>query len=545
MNMELEWLRRGVPRPLMYRKDPVLLDGEWMLNGQPVNVPFPPESKAAEWQGKDTGLYHYEKVFSFTPDAACPRTFLHFGAVDQVARVSVNGNAVCVHEGGYLPFSVEITRFVRAGVNLLTVDAQDSLSSTYPYGKQSLKPHGMWYTKVSGIWQSVFMESVPERFVEEIRIRSDMTGIDLFIRTESTRAARAFINGRDHLLSTNQWVRIMIDHPHLWSPEDPYLYPMRIKVETDIVNSYFALRTIDIATHNGRSVVCLNGQPIYLHGLLDQGYFPDGIFTPNHMKQFETDILNARALGYNCLRKHIKVEHEAFYAYCDLYGMLVLQDMVNSGPYHYIRDTVLPNIGIRVHTDRTSPAGDRDTFFIKHCQDTVHHLLNHPCVIGYCIFNEGWGQFMTSQIYEMLKGEDPSRFYISASGWYQGYRTDVDSDHVYFRNKVLKARTRPMMLTECGGFPCDLGGHSGRQAYGYGRDGGPDMLMRRIREMTERMILPSIRNGLNGCIYTQLTDVEGEINGLFSYDRSVCKVSADLMQALAAQCRQVFDEASR
>ncbi|MBQ8092911.1 MAG: glycoside hydrolase family 2 [Clostridia bacterium] len=539
--MELDWLRNGYPRSQMYRDKPFFINSSWTLNGMPIDVPFPPESSASHWNGQPDGHYHYETAFTFSQIMDKPRVFLHFGAVDQTASVLLNGQLLGQHEGGYLPFCYEITGIVREGRNTLSVDVQDTFDHIYPYGKQSENPKGMWYTGVSGIWQPVWLETVPEQFLSDIQIRSSLSGIDIRLESETTGPADVVIKGDTCHLSTNCWHSIEIMDPEHWTPEHPKLYPVAVVFGQDHVRSYFALRTVEIREMpGGHSLICLNGQPVYLHGLLDQGYFPEGIYTAADPKQYETDILNAKALGFNTLRKHIKIEADVFYALCDLHGILVLQDMVNSGPYSYIRDTVLANLGLKYHHEKQSIEGKRESFFVEHCKGIQAHLGNHPCIIGYTIFNEGWGQFATSSVYLLLKANDPSRFYISASGWYKGYETDVDSEHVYFRNKVLHADKRPLLLSECGGFPCDLGGHDGLKAYGYGKDNGQTAWMDRISTLYKEMILPSIRNGLNGSIYTQLTDVEGEINGLYSYDRSICKADIQKMNTLASACREAF-----
>ena len=239
----------------------------------------------------------------------------------------------------------------------------------------------------------------------------------------------------------------------------------------------------------------------------------------------------------------IKVEPEAFYEACDRLGMLVIQDMVNAGPYNYILDTVLPNLGVKRRPDVWPGDQTRKTFFEQHCLDTQDRLRNHPCVIAYTIFNEGWGQYDTSRIYRQLKAHDPSRLYISASGWFKGYETDIDSEHIYFRETVLSRENRPLLLSECGGYTYDAQPRdSGQDVYGYGKTSSPEELTDRICQLYRGMVYPSIERGLNGVIYTQLTDVENEINGLYTYDRTRCKAIAGRMKALAEEACRRFRE---
>lgn len=244
-----------------------------------------------------------------------------------------------------------------------------------------------------------------------------------------------------------------------------------------------------------------------------------------------------KELGFNLLRKHIKIEPEQFYYYCDKKGMLVMQDMVNSGKYSFIKDTALPTIGFKKRNDMKKSAKEkkRKNFFEKYMKDTIMHLHNHPCIIAYTIFNEGWGQFDGDRMYEVAKALDSTRLYDTASGWFAGKKSDFDSEHVYFRNKKLKPKYRPMFLSECGGFTYKVEGHlfKSDKSYGYGNCKDSRELTVRIIDMYKAMVIPAIKNGLCGCIYTQLSDVEEEINGLYTYDREVCKVEKEEMKKLA------------
>ena len=540
------------PRPQLRRSSFFALHSGWTLNGQAIRVPWPPQAALSGYKGGVGDELRYETDFVL-PEGFLPpnhRLMLHFGAVDQVAEVFLNGRPVIRHEGGYLPFSADVTEFLQQPVNKLTVLVKDTLSHDYPWGKQNRRPHGMWYTPVSGIWQTVWLEAVPERgAIHGLRITPDLTGITLETDTDADTYVLSIEQTGQHFLLTEKKVRIDLSEPHLWTPEDPFLYRFAVATDTDRIESYFALRTVTMQEIGGYTHLFLNEKPVFLHGVLDQGYFQDGLFLPGGPEEYERDIQRMKELGFNTLRKHIKIEPETFYYACDKLGMLVLQDMVNSGGYDYLRDTVLPTLGFKKRSDtnrHNSPR--RKRFFERHVLDTLTHLYSHPCIVGYTIFNEGWGQYDSDRIYRACKVTDPSRFFVSASGWFAQKESDVQSEHVYFRNKVLKA-VRPgqfLLLSECGGFSRRVEGHVDEHLknYGYGkREDTEDSLLSRIRELYDGMVLPSIPNGLCGCIYTQLSDVEGETNGLYTYDRQVCKVSPGPMRRIREDIETALHDA--
>ncbi|MCI9223058.1 MAG: glycoside hydrolase family 2 [Oscillospiraceae bacterium] len=546
---------RTYPRPQLRRDSFFPLSQGWTLNGRPIRVPWPPQAPLSGWTGEVGDVLRYKTAFTLPEGFAVPgfRVLLHFGAVDQVAEAWVNGKSVVRHEGGYLPFSADITAALLPGENRLEVKAVDTLSRDYPYGKQHKRPHGMWYTPVSGIWQPVWLEAVPERgAVSALRITPDLTGIDVEVEAGGEEFTVSVPLGEGRYVTARGVegsVRLELPHPHLWSPEDPYLYELTATTETDRVESYFALRTVTTREISGRPRLCLNGKPVFLHGVLDQGYFEDGLFLPAEPEEYERDILRMKELGFNTLRKHVKIEPEAFYHACDRLGMLVLQDMVNSGGYGYLRDTVIPNFVSRRRSDLGGGGSEkRKAFFERHCLDTVAHLQNHPCIVGWTIFNEGWGQYDSDRICRLLKGADPARFFVSASGWFAQEEGDVESEHIYFSSRVLEG-TRPgkfLLLSECGGIPLRVEGHTARnrKSYGYGGQAHtPGELTGRVQGLYDGMVLPSVPKGLCGCIYTQLSDVEGENNGLYTYDRQVRKVSAGAMLDVARRLEAALAEA--
>lgn len=546
---------RHYPRPQLRRDSFFPLDQGWTLNGRPIHVPWPPQAPLSGYRGKAGEVLRYETAFTL-PEGFVPpnhRLLLHFGAVDQVAEVRVNGEVAARHEGGYLPFSAEITGMLRPGENRLQVKAVDTLSHDYPYGKQHRRPHGMWYTPVSGIWQGVWLEAVPERgAVSFLRLTPDLSGVSVEVEADGAEYTVSVPLGQGRFLTARGVegpLRLDVPQPHLWTPDDPYLYTLVVTTPTDRVEGYFALRTVTTKEINGYTRLCLNGEPVFLHGVLDQGYFADGLFLPWGPEEYGRDVLRMKELGFNTLRKHVKVEPEAFYYACDRLGMLVVQDMVNSGGYDYARDTVIPTFLSKKRSDLGRGGGEkRKAFFERHCLDTVAHLYNHPCIVGWTIFNEGWGQYDSDRIYRMLKGNDPSRFFVSASGWFAQRESDAQSEHVYFNSRVLEG-TQPgkfLLLSECGGFSRRVEGHvaEGRKNYGYGQQARSEgELTGRIQAMYDDMVLPSIPQGLCGCVYTQLSDVEGETNGLYTYDRAVRKVSAGAMKDIAQRVRDALASA--
>ena len=389
----------------------------------------------------------------------------------------------------------------------------------------------MWYTPVSGIWQPVWLEAYDKEGIDDLKIESHKDHVDLHIVSDS-QSFKIIFEGFEETYKEKD-ITIRVNDPHLWDVNDPYLYHFTIETGKDRISSYFALRQIKVDYVGGYKRFYLNDKPLFINGLLDQGYFKTGIFLPEDPVEYEMDVLNIKELGFNCLRKHIKVEPEAFYYYCDLHGILVIQDMVNSGPYRFFRDTILPTIGftkIRCPIENQK----RYDFFLQHSSDTIEHLRSHPCIIGYTIYNEGWGQQDASQTYEILKAKDPHRLFDTTSGWFFDDKSDFDSYHIYFRNKVLKGKDKLLFLSECGGFIREIAGHKNKEgsAWGYGQANSEAQLTEKILEMHEKMVIPSIRNGLCAVIMTQISDVEGEINGLYTYDRQICKVDKEkLLQA--------------
>ena len=532
------------PRPQMTRREWQCLNGWWDLSvlrsGKSVfegkiQVPFCAESLlsgAGQHPEKDDVLL-YRRILSVPASWQGKHILLHFGAVSRETKVLLNGREVCRHENGYLPFTADITGFLTGEENTLEVQVSNDLSAKYPWGKQSRKRGGMWYTPCSGIWQTVWMEPVPDRYVRALHIHTAGDTVD--IRAEGIQSGKVLFNGKEYPL-TGGSARLTVDHPEFWSPENPHLYSFSVFSGDDCVEGYFALRTLTTETVNGIPRLCLNGKPYFFNALLDQGYWSDGLYTPATPDGFEADILAMKSLGFNTLRKHIKIEPEVFYYACDRLGMIVFQDMVNNGGYHYILETVLPTLHFQKRNDRhmTRDPETRKNFLAA-MEETARLLNNHPCICLWTIFNEGWGQFCADEAYSRLKAIDPERFVDSTSGWFHQKKSDVDSLHIYFEDLHLGKKPLPQLLSEYGGYVYKIPEHSFNieKTYGYRKYETREEFVAALRETYQNALLPLAAKGLCGAVYTQVSDVEDETNGLLTYDRAELKIRPEELRDLA------------
>ena len=454
-----------------------------------------------------------------------------------MAEVFVNRKQVARHEGGYEAFSCDITDVLAAENELVILCTDDLRNQAFPYGKQTLKRGGMWYTPVSGIWQTVWLESVPETYIEKLYIEN--RGASVIISTEPALDGIVRVAGLGEFALKDGNVTISPNNPRFWSPEDPYLYEFTLEAGEDRVESYFAIRTLEIKKVGKFQRLCLNGEPYFFHALLDQGYWPDGLFTPAKPECYADDILAMKKLGFNTLRKHIKVEPEEFYYQCDRLGMIVFQDMINNGKYHYIRDTALPTVSLtfqKILPDRKLHRDEMTrSMFLEGMEATVNQLKNHPCICYWTIFNEGWGQFDSDAVYEQLRKLDDTRFIDSTSGWFRQKKTDVDSRHVYFRKITQTGGEKPLVISEFGGYSHKIEGHSFNpdETYGYGKFQNREEFVKALTELYMEQVVPCAERGLCAAVYTQVSDVEDETNGLLTYDRKVEKLTPDEMLPIA------------
>ena len=538
------------PHPQMKRENWLNLNGAWDFSVDyekkgSIRVPFCPESKLSGIGAHfDEGsLLCYNRAFHLPEGWEKGRVLLHIGAADQRADVFLNGKPVGTHKGGYEAFSFDITAFLQEENNLQICCFDDLQDQTYPYGKQTLNRGGMWYTPVSGIWQTVWLESVPDTYIEKLHIEN--RGYSVKISIEPAMKGRIFVAELGAFELVDGSVTIKPEDPNLWSPENPYLYDFTVEAGEDRIESYFAIRALEVKTVGQYPRLCLNGKPYFFHGLLDQGYWPDGIFTPATPACYADDILMMKKLGFNTLRKHIKVEPEEFYYQCDKLGMIVFQDMVNNSDYNFLRDTALPTVGIQKLDDRKLHREEVSRRrFLEGMGATVKQLKNHPSICYWTIFNEGWGQFDSDNVYEQFKKLDDTRFIDSTSGWFRREKTDVDSRHVYFRKVKLEGDgKKPLVLSEFGGKTYKVEGHvfNPDKTYGYGGCDSLEALNEAVAKLYLDEILPCAHKGLCAAIYTQVSDVEDEINGLVTYDRKVEKMDPDRMYPIAAMLQQAVE----
>ncbi len=550
------------PRPQFKRDSFFNLNGRWDCG---VLVPFPLGSENAQLSLSGLTRQSLEQFSYYTsfilPDGFIKdRILLNFGAVDQIAAVYIDEKLVGTHEGGYIPFSFDITDYLaQAREHKIRVDITDTLDHKFPYGKQKKNRGGMWYTPVSGIWQTVWLESLPQKYIRGIKITPDLEGITLEIDGDEDEYAVQIKSRSDEKVQTVKFTRtenhtqqnsplnpgeksfyIKIQNPKLWSPESPELYDISIQGSQDKVQSYFALRTVGIGCDDdGYQRLLLNGKPYFFNGVLDQGYWPQGIFLPNSEQGWEDDILAMKKLGFNTLRKHIKIEPAGFYEACDRLGMIIFQDFVNNADYSFFHDTILPTV-----FGATSPfiTGKNKLFDDRHFHksaetrhifkqtvaDTISHLYNFPCICYYTIFNEGWGQFCADQMYDFVKERDSTRIVDSTSGWFKQKKSDVESDHIYFKKIKIKKADKPIVISEFGGYSFKLEPNhyfNKKQNYGYRFFKDQSELEKAIHELYDTQIKPYVKKGLCAAIYTQLSDVEDETNGFLTYDR-IAKISS-------------------
>lgn len=557
------------PRPSLVREQWVNLNGLWEyafmdsakapehFDGK-ILVPFSPET-ALSGVGRTLrpGEYlWYRRSLPLVRPTDGGRVLLHFGAADQIADVYVNSKAVAHHVGGYLPFTADITDALTEKEEnaVLTVRIQDCTgASWHARGKQSLNPGGMFYTAQSGLWQTVWAETVPDNYVKSWSFTPDYDRAAERIRIETERPADyagiVIAPGMEPItVSGRTDEELVIDLAgqqfHPWSPEDPFLYQIEMTVGEDHITGYFALRKCDVQTApDGLRRFFLNDKPYFQAGVLDQGYWPESLYTAPTDEAMIADITRMKELGFNMLRKHAKLEPERFYYHCDRLGMLVWQDMVNGGTkYRHWFVTYLATLMNMHHIPFRDGAASRGLLsrrdaegreeFLCETDGTVRFLYNHPCIVVWVPFNEGWGQFDAPEVTERIRRLDPTRLIDHASGWFDQGGGDVASLHYYFF--TLKCKPEPeraLALTEYGGYSLSLPGHSAcPKEYGYRKFKTTESLTRGYDQLHREVILPAVRRGLSATIYTQLTDVEEETNGLYTYDRAVCKLDPETVQ---------------
>ena len=495
---------------------------------------------------------------------------LHFGAVDYTCTVRVNDHVVGSHRGGYWPFSLDITEALRPGMNDLWVTVQDPTGNgVQARGKQTLTPGGMFYPAQSGIWQTVWLEPLQPVYITDLRLMPDYDSrtvtVQLKTNTPAAAAVEIFADGvpvaKTELDAGTEKITLAIPEAafHPWSPESPFLYTVTATLAVgDRVESYFALRSWH-AARDARGVLrfFLNGKPILLNGLLDQGYWPQGLYTPPSDAAVVKELEQVKALGFNLLRKHAKIEPQRWYYHCDRLGLVVWQDMVSGGtPSKLWFVTYLTNVFqplLRKFPDGApfyrllsrTDAASRD-LYREELNATVDALACHPCIGCWVPFNEGWGQFDAAKATARLRVLDPGRLIDEASGWFDQGGGDVDSRHNYFYPLRVRPGRRTVALTEYGGIAFPVEGHlTADKTYGYGTARDSADMAARYEKLQCETVLPQLARGLSALVYTQLTDVEEEVNGLFTYDRAVLKLPADRVRAINDRLYAAFDACVR
>ena len=541
------------PRPQLVRESWLSLNGPWeyaisesktipaSFDGT-ILVPFSPEtplSGVERTPGEGQYLW-YRRELALPTDFEGKKLLLHFGAVDQIADVWINGKHLVKHVGGYLPFEVDLTAALAEGELCITVRVSDETDNCFhTRGKQKTKRGGIWYTPQSGIWQSVWLEAVPKNYVRALRITPHFDDGEVDVTADVVGTERAFA----HFGGESYELPALIPVPDFepWSPEHPKLYDFTVTCGEDEVKSYFAMRKFSVEKDDkGVPRLFLNNEPYFHNGVLDQGYWPDGLYTAPTDEALCYDIRLAKERGFNMLRKHIKVEPLRWYYHCDRLGMLVWQDMPCGGGRYRPAIVAAPLVtGVHLRDNayglfgRGDEAGRRE--FQNELIDMVNHLYNCPCIAMWVIFNEGWGQFDAKKMTDALRFVDGTRTIDHASGWHDQGVGDVKSEHVYFRPYRFHAdrKGRAVVLSEFGGYAREIEGHCwGDKSFGYKKFQSDEELRRALEELFQTQIRPAKEQGLAAAVYTQLSDVEDEINGLVSYDRRVEKTKAEAFRAI-------------
>lgn len=552
------------PRPQMRRNSYLNLNGRWEYaitdsDESPrrwdgtILVPFSPESALSgvgrSLQPGQTLWYRREVILpqGFIP--ADGRLLLHFGAVDQEAAVYWNGRLLGRHMGGYNAFTLDATDALGPRNSLVVRVHDDTDASFHSRGKQKTRRGGIWYTPQSGIWQTVWMEAVPRHYIESLRIVPlfDQSAVEVMVRCSQPLQCEATVDGRTVPFTSGEPARIPMPDFRAWSPEDPYLYDLSVTLGEDRVESYFGMRKMEVrADRGGVKRLFLNGEPYFQSGLLDQGYWPDGLYTAPSDEALIYDIQTAKAMGFNLLRKHIKVEPMRWYYHCDRLGMMVWQDMPSGGGKYRFSTITLPLVtGIHRRDNhyrafaRASSQGRGE--YMDELEEMVGQLFNAPSVVLWVPFNEGWGQFDSTLVMERLRALDPTRPVDPASGWHDQGAGELRSLHVYFKPFRFRRdrRGRALALSEFGGYNLRVDGHCFNQKdYGYRRLPDAAALWRDFSRLYEREVLPAVSKGLCASVYTQLSDVEDELNGLMTYDRRVVKLDADEVRELNERLKE-------
>lgn len=557
------------PRPQFKRDSFFNLCGEWdyaitaeaaepaSYDGK-ILVPFSPESplSGVSRQLQKDQFLHLKKDFVLPGGFNRGRVFLNVGAIDQCAKIYLNGVLLCEHNDGYNSFTVELTPICEGKNTLYILVTDDADSPVYGRGKQRYKRGGIWYTATSGIWQPIWIESTPVERINSFKLYPDLDNKKLrilFDLTDGEKSVYVSIIDQNRVISSGQsrGGEVVLDCEGClpWSPDSPNLYGLEMSYGEDRVESYFGLRKFSVLTVDGKKYFALNNKPIFHNGLLDQGYYKDGIYTPHDNEEMYRDVVTVKKLGYNMLRKHIKVEPFLWYYYCDAAGILVWQDMINGGDkYPTIRINLKPFINYYINDHnyrrvRRALKESRDQYLIE-ANRLIDALFNCVSLCLWTPFNECWGQFDAALNCKILQEKDPTRHFDHASGWQDKGAGDVKSRHIYFRKARPKNdKKRVLALTEFGGYSMHIADHAySPKEFGYKRFKDKAKLTKAYEGLYLNEVIPAIvKQGLSASCYTQLTDVEDEVNGILTYDR-ILKLDGDAIARVNEAVYEAFDQ---
>ncbi len=577
-------IKKEYPRPNFVRDSFFNLNGEWeycinqsgSCNGYEgkILVPFSPETRLSGVERilQPNEWLHYRKQFVLPVGFKKDRVILHFGAVDQECEIYLNEQKVGTHQGGYLAFSFDITAYLISGENELKVIVRDfTEKSPHARGKQRVKKpklmSSLFYTPQSGIWKTVWLESVPKEYIESVKVTPlyDKSAVQFFVQAKQHNAETNVRNEKVGITvldgetvvaklqgNPNENSVIQLGDFKSWTPDTPHLYDVRITYGEDEVWSYFGMRKFSVdRDKKGILRFFLNNKPYFFNGVLDQGYWPESLMTPPSDEVLIYDIQKLKDLGYNTIRKHVKVESDRFYYHCDRLGMSVWQDMPNGGgDYSMLFVTVLPNVL------ECAARGIKDRFYgifkrkdkagrVQYYEDLkcmIEQLYNYPSIATWVLFNEGWGQFDATKATELARNVDNSRFINEACGWFDQKGGDMFTIHNYLRKlKVKPDKSRVVALTEYGGYAFPIEGHMAcEKEFGYKHYRTREELTQSYERLWEEQIYPNLKEGLSAAIYTQTSDIEEEINGLMTYDREVSKFDENILRDLHARLLEMF-----
>ena len=526
------------PRPTLVRDSYINLNGYWDLAITDINdsipqtfekkilVPYVVESALSglRYDLKKKEALVYKKEFVVEKSFLNDVVMLHFGGIMQSADIYFNNHYLGRYNGGFKEINLDVSQLINIDNNTLIVKVYNKPDLNYAVSKEGKKRGGMWYTKTSGIFKTVWLESYSNMAITKLHIETNVDG-SLYCLVDSlcdSNKVSVIFDGETIFEKEveNDFV-LMIDNPQLWSPNHPNLYYIVVDNGYDKVRSYFAFRKWEIKNNK----FYLNDEEIFVNGILNQSYFSDGIYTPASYQVFKDDIMLAKKYGFNALRMHIKLEAEMLYYYADRYGILIMQDLPNSGKYHYMKDTVLPTVLHKWPFVEHRVSKERRLAFLETGMEIIDKMKKHPSCFYITIFNEGWGQFEADKMYQLFKDYEPNFIYDTTSGWFKKKKSDVLSIHNYFFKLKVPKSKRPVVLSEYGGYSLNIKDHifNDSKTYGYHNCETKEDLNRDLQVLFSK-IEELKKDGLAGAVYTQLTDIEDETNGLITYDREVIKM---------------------